>query len=133
MAPQIGECLPEILELKVALVLVEFEPMVVVVLVESELFHGGVVEDRWLSMALHAHRLNQGLATADCAVAAVATVSPRAFQALAGPSAPQRRRPAHPTAARRRPVAGLLHPRGGRRGSQRLPALPSTPEDKVER
>ena len=50
MAPRIGECLPEILELKVALVLVEFEPMVVVVpfLVESELFHGGVVEDRWL-------------------------------------------------------------------------------------
>ena len=48
MAPRIGECLPEILELKVALVLVEFEPMVVVVpfLVESELFHGGVVEDR---------------------------------------------------------------------------------------
>ena len=84
MAPRIGECLPEILELKVALVLVEFEPMVVVVpfLVESELFHGGVVEDRWLSVASRAHRLNQGLATADCAAAAV---SPRAFQALAGP------------------------------------------------
>jgi len=89
MATRIGECLPEILELKVAIVLVEFEPMVVVVpfLVESELFHGGVVEDRWLSVASRAHRLNQGLATADCVAAAVAAVLPRAFQALAGPGA----------------------------------------------
>ena len=63
--------------------------MVVVVpfLVESELFHGGVVEDRWLSVASRAHRLNQGLATADCVAAAVAAVLPRAFQALAGPGA----------------------------------------------
>jgi len=136
MAPRIVECLPKILELKVSIVLMEFEPMVVVVLflVESELFHGGDVEDRWLSVASRAHRLNQGLATADCATAAVAAVSPRAFQALAGPDtarAPRsgggRRTP------RRRPVAGLLHPRGGRHGSQRLPALPNTPEDKVER
>ena len=137
MAPRIGECLPEILELKVALVLVEFEPMVVVVpfLVESELFHGGVVEDRWLSVASRAHRLNQGLATADCAAAAVARARARpscgfffsvatAAAADEGPSAP-RRRPAHPAAAWRRPVAGLLHPRGGRRGSQWLPAFPA--------
>jgi len=38
-------------------------------------------------VASRAHRLNQGLATADCAAAAVAAVSPRAFQALAGPGA----------------------------------------------
>jgi hypothetical protein len=47
MAPPIGECLPEILELKVALVLVEFEPLEAVpFLVQSELFHGEVVEDQ---------------------------------------------------------------------------------------
>ena len=139
MAPRIGECLPEILELKVALVLVEFEPMVVVVpfLVESELFHGGVVEDRWLSVASRAHRLNQGL------LLPIASRPPWPRSRRARSRHWQdRARPERPTAAvagggrsaaRRRPVAGLLHPRGGRCGSQRLPALPSTPEDKVER
>ena len=81
--------------------------MVVVVpfLVESELFHGGVVEDQWLSVAPRAHRLNQGLATFDCAAAAMAVVLPRAFQVLAGPGAAR---------------SDCL------RGPQRLPALPST-------
>ena len=66
--------------------------MVVVVpfLVESELFHGGVVEDRWLSVASRAHQLKQGRATANCAAAAVL---PRAFQALTGPSGGGRRTP----------------------------------------
>ena len=149
MAPRIGECLPEILELKVALVLVKFEPMVVVVpfLVESELFHGGVVEDRWLSMASRAHRLNQGLATADCVAAAVAAVLPRAFQVLAGPGAARaprsgggRWRPERRAAEAGAPRSGAAAaggrtpaPSGCLRGPQRLPALPSTPEDKVER
>ena len=146
MAPRIGECLPEILELKVALFLVEFEPMVVVVpfLVETELFHGGVVEDRWLSVASRAHRLNQGLATADCTAAAVAVVTPRAFQALAGPGAaraprsgggrrtPQRRGGGWWPDSCTHAAAGAAR-RGCLRGPQRLPALPSTPEDKVER
>ena len=140
MAPRIRECLPEILELKVALVLMEFEPMVVVVpfLVESELFHGGVVEDRWLSVASRAHRLNQGLATADCVAAAVAAVLPRAFQALAGPGAARaprsgggRRRPERRAAAAggrtpaptRRPVRPAEAAYVARSGCLRSPAL----------
>ena len=106
MAPRIGECLPEILELKVALVFVEFEPMVVVVpfLVESELFHGGVVEDRWLetqtvsflvafslialSVAVRAHRRVPKawlLPVAPRPPRPLVSPAPRAFQALAGP------------------------------------------------
>jgi len=133
MAPRIGECLPEILELKVAIVLVEFEPMVVVVpfLVESELFHGGVVEDRWLSVASRSQWLNQGLATADCAAAAVSLC---AFQALAGPGtarAPRSGGGRWPNSCTHA-AAGAARS-GCLRGPQRLPALPSTPEDKVER
>ena len=131
MAPRIGECLPEILELKVALVLVEFEPMVVVVpfLVESELFHGGVVEDRWLSVASRAHRLNQGLATADCIAAAVAAVLPRAFQALAGPGATRAPRSGAAAAGgrtpapKRRPARLAAAACTARSGCLRSPAL----------
>ena len=95
-------------------------------------------------MASRAHRLNQGLATADCAAAAVAAVLPRAFQALAGPGTARAPRSG---GGRRTPQRGgggrwpdsCTHAAAGAarsgclRGPQRLPALPSTPEDKVER